>query len=53
MPDFGRYEPDEIDPTRMDQEPDSDDEEGWEQVGSEESEGEGEVDYVILSKPLR
>ena len=60
--DWDRYEPDEIDPTRMAQEPNSDDdedgEEGWEQVDPE-SDGDGDgdqgevMDYVILSKPFR
>jgi hypothetical protein len=51
---MGRYEPDEIDPTRIEEEDNSDsaeveagdEDEGWEEVGHV-------VDYVILSKPLR
>jgi len=60
----GRYEPDEIDPTRMEEDPDSDEEddeasagnageledEGWEEVSREEG---MVIDYVILSKALR
>jgi hypothetical protein len=61
----GRYEPDEIDPTRMEEDPDSDQEddeanaegageldedEGWEEVSKEEG---MTIDYVILSKALR
>ena len=59
-----RYEPDEIDPTRMEEDPDSDQEddeadvegagdledEGWEEVNKEEG---MIIDYVILSKALR
>ena len=60
-----RYEPDEIDPTRMEEDPDSDQEdneadegrggeldedEGWEEVSREEG---MVIDYVILSKALR
>lgn len=42
-----RYKPDEIDPTRMDEEPSSD-------CGSDEDdEDDGDVDYRILSKALR
>lgn len=54
-----RYEADEIDPTRMASEPDSDSEDGeWQQVGADGDDGdddqeEEEADYVILSKPLR
>ena len=60
-----RYQPDEIDPTRMEEDPDSDQEddeadqerggdldedEGWEEVSREEG---MVIDYVILSKALR
>jgi hypothetical protein len=62
--DDGRYEPDEIDPTRMEEDPDSEQEdneagaegageledEGWEEVSREEG---MVIDYVILSKALR
>ena len=41
------YRPDEIDPTRMDEEPDSDGD-----VDEDASDG-GEVDYRILSKALK
>ena len=51
---IGRYEPDEIDPTRIEEEEEDDhnsdsaaeEDEGWEEIGHV-------VDYVILSKPLR
>lgn len=46
------YTADEIDPTRMDEEPDSDGEVG-EVDGSSEGDDEEPVDYVILSKSLR
>lgn len=50
----GRYEPDEIDPTRLEEEEKSSEDEGWEQVGENgESEEELGTDYVILSKSLR
>ena len=50
----GRYEPDEIDPTRIEEEEEDDhnsdsaaeEGEGWEEIGHV-------VDYVILSKSLR
>jgi hypothetical protein len=60
-----RYEADEIDPTRMEEDPESDEEdneadaegageldedEGWEEVSKEEG---MVIDYVILSKALR
>jgi hypothetical protein len=45
----GRYEADEIDPTRMkEEESDGEEDDDWEDVGQEE-----EADYVILSKSLR
>ena len=49
-----RYTPDEIDPTRIDEEDgEGSEEEEWEQVGEDgESEAVG-VDYVILSTTLR
>lgn len=51
-----RYEPDEIDPTRMDQEENDEDDDEWEQVGSDgepvKKEEEEPVDYTILSKSL-
>ena len=50
-----RYEPDEIDPTRMASEESEEDEE-WEEVGSDgepvQKEAEEPVDYTILSKSL-
>ena len=62
-----RYEPDEIDPTRMEEDPESDqegdDDEADQERGGELDEDEGweevsreegmVIDYVILSKALR
>lgn len=51
-----RYQPDEIDPTRMAEEESEDEDEEWQEVGSDgeplDKEGD-EVDYLILSKNLQ
>ena len=50
------YEPDEIDPTRMAAEENDEEDEGWEEVGSDgepvSKEEDEPVDYTILSKNL-
>ena len=49
--DHCRYQADEIDPTRMAEE-ESEDEEDWEEVGSDGEPLDRTVDYTILSKNL-
>lgn len=52
-----RYQPDEIDPTRMaEEESEEDEDEEWQEVGSDGepvSRDDEEVDYTILSKNLQ